>query len=111
LEALYRDCSEEDWDAEGAKPVTRDALREAEMLVSLLPSWVPIPDFLPEPTGGIAFEWYKGPGRVYVLSVSGQGYVYYAGLFGAGNEEHGKAVFEDFLPAPIVEQLRRLHRG
>lgn len=107
LDAMYRDCSVQNWDGEGAMPITLRTLREAEQLCGLLPSWVPVPEFLPEPPGAVALEWYRGKGRSYILSVSGRGYIEYAGLFGAGNELHGRVVFEDALPVEVIEQLRR----
>ena len=107
---LYQRCRAEDWNGEGGKAISLETLMEAQKLLSLLPLSLPTPEFLPEATGAIAFEWYRGRNRVYVLSVSGAKTIEFAGLFGHGSELHGKANFEDSLPPIIQEHLREFFR-
>jgi len=102
---LYERCRESDWDGEGADPISIEALLEANKLLSSLPSSMPTPEFLPEASGSIAFEWYRGRNKVYVISVSGTKTIEYAGLFGYGNETHGKVNFEDSMPLMIRNHL------
>ena len=110
LYELYQRCRVEDWNGEDAEAISFEALAEAEKLLSLLPSSIPTPELLPEPTGSIAFEWYQGRNRVYVLSTSGKKAIEFAGLFGYGNEIHGKTNFEDALPPVIQDQLREFFK-
>lgn len=107
---LYQRCQAGDWDGEGGEAISIETLVEGQKLLSLLPLSLPTPDFLPEATGAIAFEWYRGRDRVYVLSVSGAKTIEFAGLFGHGNELHGKVNFEDSLPSIIREHLREFFR-
>ena len=107
---LYGRCRVNDWDGEGADAISFEALAEASQLISLLPSSIPTPEFLPEPSGAIAFEWYQGRNRVYVLSISGKKKIEFAGLLGYGNEIHGKANFEGCLPSIIQNQLREFFK-
>ena len=107
---LYQRCRVADWNGEDADAITIEVLVEAKKLLDLLPSSIPTPEFLPEPTGAIAFEWYQGRNRVYVLSVSGNKTIEFAGLLGLGNEIHGKANFEESLPQIIQGQLREFFR-
>ena len=108
LRAIFQSCVDVDWDGQGASPIRHGALLEAERLLEMIPERFPAPDISPEPTGSIAFEWYKGPGRVFVVSVNGSGSVQFAGIFGNGNEDHGKRNFAYLLPPVIVERLSQL---
>ncbi len=110
LYQLYERCQVENWDGEGAEVISFEALAEAEKLLSLLPSSIPTPEFLPESTGSIALEWYQGRNRIYVLSISGKKTIEFAGLFGYGNEIHGRINFEDSLPPMIQDHLRDFFR-
>jgi len=110
LHQLFKRCQAADWDGEGGAEISLDTLMEAEKLLGLLPSSVPAPEFLPEAMGTIAFEWYRGPSRVYVVSVSGAKTIEFAGLFGHGNELHGKTNFEDALPSIVQGHLREFFR-
>jgi len=110
LETLYEECSRVNWDGEGAGAITPDTYEEAQNLLLLLPTTVPVPEFLPERSGRIAFEWYKRPNCVYVLSTGGNKELEFAGLFGPGIEIHGKCPFSDAFPSMILDHLRDLQR-
>ncbi|MGC2519448.1 MAG: hypothetical protein WA373_10140 [Burkholderiales bacterium] len=102
---VYRDCSSENWDGEGASAVTESVLDDAVTLLFLLPPSIQNPTFQPEPAGAIALEWYKDPKRVLLLSVNGTRSIQYAGLLGDGNETHGKVNFAGSLPRAIQDLL------
>jgi hypothetical protein len=108
LLAVYKENSEEDWDGEGARPVTRDAYLEAKEFLKLLPTVFPTPDIVPEPTAEIAMEWYKDRDRVFVISFGGNGVITFAGMFGHNATLHGTESFEDFIPPIVIEGIRRL---
>ncbi len=103
---LYEECRADNWDGEGAKAIRMLALFEAQRLLTILSGVWPIPEFLPEPSGAIAFQWYISHDRIFVCSVAGKGDIEFAGLFGEGNETHGKALFTDTLPRVIETHLR-----
>lgn len=107
---LYEQCHTQNWDGEGAEPILFDAVEEAEQLLYLLPSSIPTPEFVPEPTGAIAFEWYQGRDRVYLLSVDGTQSIQFAALMGQGNELHGRTNFVGTLPPMILHHLRLFFR-
>ncbi len=67
-----------------------------------------MPEILAEPDGEIGFEWYKDKDSVFVISVSGNNIITYAGLFGTSNKTHGTEYFADELPRIILENIRRL---
>lgn len=110
LDQLYMECEQENWDGEGAKAISPNVLEEAQMLLLVLPSTIPVPEFVPERSGRIAFEWYRSPDRVYLLSTGGNRELEFAGLLGRGNEIHGKCNFAGALPGMIADHLKAFFR-
>lgn len=106
---LFQDCSQPNWDGEGAVPISAATLQEAQRLLEVIPQTIGVPDLIPEAMGSVAFEWYIAPGRVYVLSLSGRKRLEYAGLLGEGNETHGYWFYGGELPRLAGEHLRELY--
>jgi hypothetical protein len=107
LISVYLECSEENWDGHDATPISKDVFYEAEKLLYLLPSSLPIPEIVPEPSGTIALEWYKKKDFVFIVSVRGEGTISYAGLFGKTGTTYGTEYFGDKLPSLIIDNIRR----
>ena len=108
LDDVYSETSQEDWDGYGASAITEDAYNEAKKLIYLLSSSIPMPEIVAEPTGGIGFEWRRRRGLIFVISVSGNHKIEYAGIFGE-NKVHGSEYFGEALPATIIDHLTRLY--
>ena len=108
LNDLYQECCEANWDAYGARPITEDAYDEAFIFLLLLPSQIPLPEFVPEPSGAIALEWFREKNVVFVASVCGESFITYAGVFGV-NKVHGTEYFENSVPIQILLSIRRLY--
>jgi hypothetical protein len=105
---VFLDCREPNWDGYGAEPISEKAYFEAAKLLELLPSYLPPPEIVPEPTGDMAIEWYKENQFTFVLSVSGNNTIAYAGIFGPGSEIHGTENFTESIPRIIIDSIRRL---
>jgi len=105
---LVARCAQENWNGEGAEPITADAASRASELLVSLPSYLPVPDIFPDPSGAISFEWYRRPKHRLVLSIYGNGAVEFAGLLGVGNEVYGEARMAGGLPEIIRAHLRQL---
>jgi len=108
LYEVYRECCEVNWDGYDATAISKSTYFEAIKLIELIPSFLPEPEIIPEPTGAIAFEWYKGKRFVFVISVGGENIITYAGLFGKNSKTHGTEYFADNLPFVIIENIQRL---
>lgn len=111
IESLYqvfKQCSVENWDGYGAKPISKDSALEALKFINLMPSSFPMPQVIAEPSGEIGFEWYKDNSSIFVLSFSGKKMISYAGIFGI-NKAHGTEYFGDTIPSAIIESLKRLY--
>lgn len=87
------------------------AVREAMDLIESLPSWVPTPTPLMEPSGAIALEWEFGRGRFFVLAVDGTGRVEYSAILGLGDEHFGVANFAGIMPRHAQTLLAELIRA
>jgi hypothetical protein len=109
LRATYRECSEQNWDGYDALPISQATYDEAERFLNALPSWVPIPQIVPEPSGDIGFEWNFGKNRIFAASVNGTNHITYAGILGIGNKTHGTEVFDGSFPQAFVNHIRRIY--
>lgn len=105
---LVTRCAQDNWNGEGAEPIAAEAASRASELLVSLPSYLPVPDIFPDPSGAISFEWYRRPKHRLVLSIYGNGAVEFAGLLGVGNEVYGEARMAGGLPEIIRAHLRQL---
>lgn len=105
---IYKNCRKADWDGRDALPIPRAAIAEAEQLIALIPKHYPMPDIIPEPSGEVGFEWYIGPYRVLLLSIAGDGYINYAGLYGFKDADYGSKPLTGKLNKKIVTLLEDL---
>ena len=108
LKEIYLECSEAGWDGYDALPVTQETYDEAVRFLSALPSWLSMPEIVPEPDGDIGFEWNFGKNRLLVASVDGTNRITYAGLLGTGNKAHGTEVFDGSIPQTLIDHVSRI---
>jgi hypothetical protein len=101
-------CARDNWNGEGAERITEEAAARASELLVALPSYLPIPDIFPDPSGAISFEWYRRQRHRLVLSIYGNGALEFAGLLGVGNEVYGEVRMAGGLPEIIRAHLRQL---
>ena len=55
IREIYASCRGENWNGEGAEPISKESAEVAISLLLALPLNLPIPDIFPDPTGAIAF--------------------------------------------------------
>jgi hypothetical protein len=108
LQNIFLECSKVNWDQYGANPISMDALSEAYWFVSSLPSWLPNPEVIPEPSGEIGLEWSFGKDKIFVITIKGNNSIAYAGLLGAGNRIRGIESYSEAIPQSIIESIRRI---
>jgi len=107
LSEALEECSVDNWDGYGAKAISRDSYRNAQLFSMTLPTTMPLPEVSVDPDGEVSFEWYRGPRMVFSLSIGAHNEINYAGLFGR-NKVNGKEQFYDEIPKAILDNLDRL---
>ena len=108
LDGIFLECSEKNWDGYDAAPISTAAISEAGLFLSILPSMLPLPEIVPEPTGALGFEWNFGKNKVFAVSVKGNHSIAYAGLLGAGSKISGIEVYSESIPSIIIESIQRV---
>lgn len=108
LRELAIECSEDDWDAAGAKAINLDALTRAEQFLRALPSNVPMPECSPEPDGSISFDWLESRRRMFSVSISNSDRLAFAWLNGS-DRGHGVARFDGHVvPEHVLFGIRSI---
>lgn len=110
LANVWQECREPNWDGYNAKPVSQDALRNAyQFLESLFYKPVRVaalPSVGAEPDGDITLEWRRSGRRNLSVSISPDGNLHYAALFGPSRELGTEAFFGE-VPTRIRQLIRR----
>lgn len=92
------------YEEESQQP-SENTIREATQLLQALPEGIPLADITTEPSGAIAFEWYKDEKNTFVISTNGTGSLEYAAIVGSGNEMHGRVNFAGDFPSTLNNLL------
>jgi hypothetical protein len=107
LRRVLEESARENWDGYGALPAQVAAYDYAVALLASLPAMIPTPDISVDPDGEIAFDWFWESRLTFSISISADGRLSYAGLFGP-NRTHGAEQFSGALPGTISGGLARL---
>lgn len=108
LHGLADECSQDDWDAAGAQPLSADAVQRAEGFLRALPDNVPIPDCSPEPDGSVSLDWAKSRRRLFSISISESDRLAFAWLDGS-DKGHGVARFDGrVVPERVLFGIRSI---
>lgn len=107
LTEVWEEFKTPNWDGYGALPVERAALRNARSFIEALPLGSPLPSVGAEPDGHVTLEWYRDPRWTLSVSVSPDGMLYFAGLFGT-EDVRGSAWFSGEVPESVSLLIRRV---
>lgn len=100
---IRKECDSPNWDGYNAEPINKAALQEAGHLIDSLPYTTVLPDVIPTPSGGVAFEWHHQRNAL-LLTVSGNNKINYAAKL-TGEPIHGNAKFLETIPDQIKKIL------
>ena len=107
LSHVWDECRQANWDGYQALPVEQATYQATYTLIESLPLGFPRPSIGAEPDGQLTLEWYKSPSRTLSVSVDPDGFLHYAGLFGA-NKRFGTMAFFSTVPSELVQLVRDL---
>lgn len=112
LNAILAECRNENWDGEGALPITPRTIDAAvvvlQALGSLLPPDTRQPLLLPEHDGDIDISWNVDAGRVFGASIGEHGCLNYAAQLGSGRSRHGVIAIDVSDPAAVSAALAEI---
>ena len=81
IEEIKEECSDDNWDGYGAKPISDDACKALLGFISQVPASLPVPEVVPESDGDVGLEWHVNNDRWLIMSFNGRGEVHYAARF------------------------------
>ena len=104
LTQTWQNCQMPNWDGYDALPVQEATLQNARVFIQALSA-----DALPnsvgaEPDGHLTFDWYQHPRWTLSVSISPEGTLYYAGLFG-DFDPRGATSFVGDVPPQILDLI------
>jgi hypothetical protein len=98
------ECSKPNWNGYIARPIKRNAIRDAFRLVQVIPLGIPGPSIGADPDGDITFEWHSAPRKTLSISVDDCGNLHYAALLGP-DSAFGTEAFVGILPKRILDLI------
>ncbi len=107
LGEVWEECRARDWDGEGASAIDQDTLRNAYVFIEALPPRCRLPEITAEPDGHLNLEWYRHPRRILSVSVSPEGALYWAALFGT-EDPRGSCSFFGEIPDTVLYWIQRV---
>lgn len=97
----------EGWDHYGASKAQEGLQPMACRFLNTLPTAIPAPTISIDPDGEASFDWDFGPERMFSVSLSADGRLSYAGMFGRRLRQHGTEIFDDAIPEAVVVGIQR----
>jgi hypothetical protein len=107
LFAFWQECQFPDWDGYNALAVQEKTLVNAYRFIQSLPLGYPLPSVGAEPDGHLTLEWYNNPRWTLSVSISPEGILYYAALFGK-SDERGSEYFWGDVPQVILKLIKEV---
>lgn len=108
LYTILQACKAPNWDGYNALPVQGKTFQNAYIFIEALPLGYPLPSIGAEPDGHITLEWYHQPRWTLSVSISPEGILYYAALFG-NSDVRGSDPFFGEIPKSILALIQRVH--
>jgi hypothetical protein len=107
LSMAYMEFQVGNWDGYGALPVSQETYLLAEHFLKALPLGTKNPTIGAEPDGHLTLEWYNSPRKLLSLSISPEGMLHYAALFGS-SKSYGSEPFASKIPDNIMALIRKV---
>jgi len=110
LEEVYKEFSTAGWDGEQAVPISKGALRYAQIFLQSFPFGIEPPEIGAEPDGSITLEWYRSSNRVMSISINHDGWVYYAAIIGT-SRRHGVDFSMIGISDDLIDLISEITKG
>ncbi len=107
LATIEEECEMSGWDGYDAVPVHPLSVALAQQFLEALPLGLEAPTVGSEPDGQVTLEWYRAPTRILSVSLSPEGELHYASLFGA-SKRYGSESFSGVVPESVLDMARKI---
>ncbi len=107
LKDIVAECRTANWDGYNAYPIAADTYNFARQFLQALPLYSAPTSIGAEPDGNLTLEWYKSSRWLLSLSISPEGMLYYAALFGS-SKQYGSEPFLGNVPQQILSLINRV---
>lgn len=107
LQAVWNECRIANWDGFGAIPVSQETFLRADAFLRSLPLGERLPSVGAEPDGQLTLEWHRDARHTLSISVTDDGDLHYAGLFGP-NRKYGTVAFFDEAPDDVLRLIEEV---
>lgn len=104
---ILEECSESNWDDEGATPISLNTMFEAMQFIRLLPVHLKLPDIVPSANGAINFEWRKD-NFICNVELSGINEIVYSAYFSKINRDYGMKPYFGKIPNKVIELIENM---
>ncbi|MBE0503182.1 MAG: hypothetical protein IBX46_03550 [Desulfuromonadales bacterium] len=104
LQSVFSECSSANWDGYDAYPVRADTYDLTRQFLKALPTYSAPSSISAEADGHLALEWYHSSRWLLSLSISPEGMLYYAALFGT-SRHYGSEPFLGNVPQSIMQLI------
>jgi len=108
LADIYEKTRAIGWDGDSAEPVSHDTYFNAWRFLESIPLGFPAPSVGVESDGHLTLEWYKAPRRTVSVSVSPDGFLYFAALIGLQKANGCEPLFGEISPE-ILELVGKVY--
>jgi hypothetical protein len=108
LVGVWEECKVANWDGYNAFSVKEKTFWNTLFFIEVLPLGCPLPSVGAEPDGHLTLEWYINPRQTLSISISPEGILYYAALF--GNESvPGSENFSGEISKTLLDLINKVH--
>jgi hypothetical protein len=108
LGIVWNECKKPNWDGCGALAIQPATFCNAYLFIEVLPLGCPLPSVGVEADGHLTLEWYRHSRWTLSISVSPEGILYFAALFGA-SDVRGSEPFLGVISKSLLDLIQRVH--
>ncbi len=105
---IWEECKTDNWDGYNALPIQKQTFKNTYSFIKSLPLGYTLPSVGVEPDGHLTLEWYKHPRWTISISISPEGILYYAALFG-NSDVRGSEIFSWEISRNLFDLIQRVN--
>ncbi len=106
IQALAKECAENNWDGNEALPLDLWAVWNTEDFIRALPDDFPMPEVSADPDGSVSLDWIRSQNQIFSVSIGRHSRLAYAWLDGT-ERGHSVVNFDGInMPQRLLSEIR-----